>query len=193
MPSYTFTSGVTVPLKRVNGLLIGKIRAATRRRFVEEHGEPERPTYTRELAGGDVEEYEHDEATIQEAEFADNDELQAAWAEYERWTRMLRGEISAQVTKALVVYGVDAEPPDRWLEEQAYWGIEVPDDPRDCKFEWIKDASTGWDELMLRLGPAILAVPDPIEEAAEEAAESFRFKVEESGRPDDSADPGEAE
>lgn len=193
---FEFKSGATVTLQRINARMVAHVRSATRRRFVEEHGEPKPPTYAVEVAGGEATEtHEHNETTIIDPQFAADDEVQAAWREYKRLSRDLWFELHERTTRAHIWLGVVESPPDDWLEcwadEREYWGLDVPNDPRDLKFEWVFDLSTGWDELLL-LTLAIQRLPDPVEEAAQAALELFRPSVEDAGRADTDADSSEA-
>lgn len=191
MTDFTFKAGACVPIQRVNGRFIGRVRNAARRTFIEEHGEPTCPTYEVELAGGETETHQHNETTVIEERWQDDEELQATWSTYRSLSLALRTRLHEQTTRAYVWRGVDAEPPADWIEEQAYWGT-LPEDPYDLKFEWIFDISSGWDEL-LELTLAIQRLPDPIEEAAREAAESFRVAMAEPARADGSGDSGATE
>jgi hypothetical protein len=192
--TFEFQSGLVVTLRRVNMTSVGKARTAARARFVrhwaEQHPddrEPQRPTYTVDVAGGETETYPHNEKTVQADQFKDDQELREAWDLFQEYQRGIRFAVHDASFQYHAVNGVVDDPPQEWLADRAYWGIEVPDDPRARKWDWLFDRSTGYDEIM-ELAAAIQRIPSPVEVAARAVAESFRAGVD--GRAGQDADAG---
>ena len=191
--TFTFKSGVTVALRRVNPVSVLKIVNAARDRHYAEYGEPQVPTWTVTQAGGTKEVNEHTEETVQLEPWKDDPEVQAAWDEYQTARTLWQAERLEVSTKAFCIKGVVDDPPDEWREEQAYWGVEVPEHPNDARWDWIQVISTGWDE-MLELAFAVQGLPNKVEEAARAAEDSFRGSVESPDeRPQPDGDQAEAE
>ena len=173
--TYTFSSGVTVTLQFVKYTFLSKVRAAAQRKATEEHGEPVVPSYTVTAAGGTEYENEHTEETIVREPYADDEELQKEWTKYITATRAVDILVHDRTCRAYVDRGVKEDAPDEWLEDQAYWDIDVPEDPRDRKWAWIFDVSTGWDEV-IELVVAIQQAGQ-IEEVADAVEAGFRSEV----------------
>ena len=178
-PMFRFRSGLAVRLQRVDGRFVAKVSTSARRRFVADNGEPECPMYVVETAGGDVEEHYHNDTTIVEPRWMADAELQEKWETYRRLNMALRFYEISQTARAVVIKGVLDEPSAEWIEEGNYFKIDLPDDPRDRLWDWLWDASTGWDEI-LELSIAIRKVDDPVEAAADAAVDSFRDRVGEA-------------
>lgn len=190
--TFTFKDGFTVPIQFVKYTFVARVRSAARKRAVEEHGEPTAPTFTSTAAGGSEYEQEHSEESLAREPYKDDEELQDAWREYKANQLAIDVEINRQTCRAYCIRGAVGEPPEEWIEEQEYWGLDVPEDARDRKFEWLLDCSTGWDEIL----DLVIAVQEinPVEEAAESIADSFRDSVgERAEEPDAGASEGEAE
>jgi len=188
--TFTFKDGFTVPIQFVKYTFVARVRSAARKRAVEEHGEPTAPTFTTTAAGGSEYEQDHSEESLQREPYKDDEELQDAWREYKATQLAIDVEINRQTCRAYCIRGVVGEPSEKWLEEQTYWGLEVPEDARDCKFEWLLDCSTGWDELL----DLVIAIQEinPIEEAAEAAEEGFPDSMA-TGAEEPNASTGEGE
>ena len=173
--TYTFKSGATVTLQFVKYTFLSKVRAAAQRKAIEEHGEPVVPSYTVTAAGGTEYENEHTAETIVREPYADDEELQKEWTTYITTTRAIDIAIHERTCRAYVDRGVIESPPDEWLEDQAFWDIEVTDEPHDRKWAWIFDVSTGWDEV-IELVVAIQQAGQ-IEEVADAVEAGFRSEV----------------
>ena len=78
------------------------------------------------------------------------------------------------------------QPDDAWRERCEYYGLEIPDHPKDALWDFLYDCSTGWAEL-IELAWAIQMLPAPEEEAADAAETLFPDKV---GASDGGADAG---
>lgn len=179
-PTFTFEGRVTVCLQFVSYRSVGKIAAAARSRFIEQRGEPVCPQYTVATAGGDIEEYYHNETTIIEEPYKDDEELQEQWRIYNTLSKELKVYVGTEQVRAFCVKGVLDDPPESWLDEQRYWKIELPEDPRDLRWEWLLDISMGFRELR-QCAEAIMRIKDPVEATADAAAEGFRRQMGETG------------
>lgn len=185
--TFTFASGVQVALQLVNPVFIGKVAQAAVNKYSADHEIPPVPHYEVALAGGGKESQELTEETITLEPWKDDPELQAEWQAYESAREALATERITATAKAYCVKGVKENPPDEWVEDQAYWGIELPDDARDVKWEWVQAlAQNGWGEI-IDLVMAVQGLPNPTEEAAQAAEASFRDSM---GAPDDGEDAG---
>ena len=174
VPSFTFSSGLTVGIQRVNPQFIAKVRAAARQQYHAKSGELKPPTFAVELAGGALEVKPHTEDTVKLEPWATDADVQTAWHKWKTWQYGQTFEDVRATVRATVLRGVvDDAPPQKWLDERAYFGLEIPEKPLDLKWEWLFDASTGWDE-MLRLAREIQSLPSELEALAAMAAEGFR-------------------
>jgi len=171
--AFTFKSGITVRLQRVDQRFVAKVKMSARNRFIADNSKPICPTYTVLTAGGDPETYEHNETTITESRWQADVELQERWQEYQRLATLLRAYEITETVRAIVIEGVLDEPSARWIEKCKYYGLEIPDDPRDCKYEWICDEVPNIHDRV-NLAVAIQKINDPVEAAAQAAVESFR-------------------
>ena len=126
-------------------------------------------------AGGSEYTNEHTAESVAREPYSEDEEVQAAWREYTATRLAIDIAVQDRTCRAYVDRGVVEDPPDEWLEEQAYWDIEVPDDPRERKWTWLHDVSTGWDEI-LEIVLAIQGI-NPIEEIAAAAEAGFRDPV----------------
>ena len=174
--TFTFKSGLTVRIRRVDPRFVAKVATSARARFKREHGEPECPTYEVKTAGGDVEIHQHDETTVTEPRWKADAELQQKWREYTRLDNGLRSYEITETVRAIAIEGVLDEPGQEWIEKCAYYEIELPENPRDRKWDWICDIAPSFPERY-RLAIAIQRVDDPVEATAQAAVESFRHQL----------------
>lgn len=188
MNNYTLSSGVVLTLQRPRPLLIGRIVTAAREQWLAEHGDvPPIPTYEVTTAAGEVEIHEHNETTLD-----DHPEDRDAYYAYiqAKQDHNLAGHEAS--LRACLIYGVVEGPDDAWRAEREYWRIPIPEHPNDAKIEWLEDISASWDEL-LAVALTIQMVRDPVEAAAQVAADLFRSAVEGVGRDDAGGDQAQAE
>jgi hypothetical protein len=190
--TFTFKSGLTVTLQPVKYTFVAKVRQAALKQAIEKHGEPVIPTYTVTAAGGTEETHEHNEASVSNPPFDVDEETQAKWTAYVDRRRLVDFYVQERTCRAYVDRGVVEGPSDEWLEDQAYWGIDVPDDPRDRKFTWLFDASTGWDEMFELVIAVQELMRSKVEEVAQAVEGSFRDSVEASTEGDDAGSGQEA-
>lgn len=134
---YTTERGVTIRIVPIP-LLLDKIREA--------HPMPELPTYTEHLAGGATQEVK---ITPKEAEaWAKNDpetwaEHAEMWAEYEAELDRRTSILNERLWKAVMRRAIQVDVPgDEWAEEQALYGLTVPDDPGERREHYI------WTEVI---------------------------------------------
>lgn len=191
--TFTFESGTTVTLKRVNNLFIGKVSLAAEEKWIAENGEVICPTYEIKVAGGGIEVNDHNETTIATEPWSEDEEAQAAWQKYHSDTQQLQAARIDATVRVCLKEGVVDDPPDDWCEMRAYYDLDVPDHPLDARFEWLHDASSGWAEL-IDCAWAIQTLPNRVEETAKAAESIFRDSVDAPGNGDDAAgDSEEAE
>ena len=184
--TFTFESGTTVTIKRINNLFVGKVSLAAEEKWQAENGEIVCPTYAVKVAGGGEEVHDQNETTIATEPWSEDEEAQAAWQKYQTDSLALQGARIEATAKVCLKEGVVTEPTDTWREKCKYYGLEIPDHPKDALWEFLYDCSTGWTEL-IELAWAIQMLPAPEEEAATAAENLFPDKV---GAPDGGADAG---
>lgn len=187
MKTYTFGTGVTVEIQPISHFQVGKVVAAARAKFTNEHGEVKPPVYEITLPGGEVEAHEHDKVSVRESQFVSDEALRESWADYEQKRLQLQQLIAETNIKAWAWYGIKDHVPQEWLDEQAMFGIELPDDPAELKSQWVGSIATGFNDA-LRFAEAISAIDNPVEEAAAAAEETFRPALETSRGDDAKAD-----
>lgn len=177
-PTFELSGGTTVRIKRVNRVFAYKVRNAAREKLIQtDGGELQPPSYTVDLAGGEVETHTHNADSIKLEPWCNDADVQDAWSSYDAQQFRLQYEEVRSTVRAYALRGVVEEgPPQEWIDEQSYFGLDVPDNAYDLKWAWLWDQSTGWDELVM-LARAVQLLPDPTELAALAAAESFRASV----------------
>ena len=185
--TFTFESGTTVTLKRINNLFVGKVSLAAQEKWEAENGEIICPTREIKVAGGDVEVQDHNDITIATEPWASDEEVQAAWRKYQTDEQQLNAARIEATAKVCLKQGVVDDPPDEWTAEREYYGLEIPDHPLDARWEWLHDqAINGWLEL-IECAWAIQRLPAPEEEAAAAAETLFPDPL---GASDGGADAG---
>ena len=192
--TFTFESGTTVTIKRINNLFVGKVSLAAEEKWQAENGEIVCPTYEIKVAGGGKEIQDHNETTIATEPWSEDEEAQAAWKKYNSDTQLLQAARIDATVRVCLKEGVVDDPPDEWEAKRRYYSLEIPDHPLDARFEWLHDAADGgWVEL-IELAWAIQMLPNPVEEASEAAESIFPDKMESSGNGNDTTgDSEEAE
>lgn len=189
MNTYTFGTGITVNLRPISIYQVNKVVEAARAHFIAEHGENEPPTYEAVLLGGDTETHYHDAKSVTEPKYADNEELQAAWMHHLDLKLRLTQLVGKTNVKAWAWYGIADDVPQTWIDEQKMFGIELPDDPAELKYQWIESIATGLDDAM-NFASAVYKMRNPVEEAASAAEATFQHSLETQGRQDTGADSG---
>ena len=184
--TFTFESGTTVEIKRINNLFVGKVSLAAEKAWKEENGEPICPTYSVKIAGGGEEIHDHNDVTIATEPWAEDEEVQAAWRKFQDDERQLQAARIDATAKVCLKEGVVDDPPDSWYEMRLYYELEVPTHRLDARWEWLHDCSSGWVEL-IDCAWAIQMLPAPEEEAADAAETLFPDKV---GTSDGGSDAG---
>ena len=178
MTDFTFECGTAVTLRRVNGRFVSQAGAAARREYLEENPLPECPVYTRELAGGEIVTYKHNETTIVEVEFQDP-EIQHSWNQFFLSRTTLGWIVFEQTAKAWLWRGIVEDVPPEWIEEQKVFGIPLPEKNTELetqieiKFEWVRNIAIDWPEVLELVG-VIRDLPNPTEVAAQDSLDGFR-------------------
>ena len=114
-----------------------------------------------------------------------SDEDKAAWAEYVDLLAQAQQEfeesISINQTRILVHQGidiVDREPDEQWIEDQAYFGMPVDEDPRERAIQFFNREVIGnHAEDTLAITTGIYRVSGYGEEVIARIQESFRSAV----------------
>ena len=135
---YTTERGITIGITPIP-LLLDKIREA--------HPMPDPPTYTEHTAGGGVQEVEITEAMA--ATWAARDpstwaQHKETWAEYQAETDRRTTILNDALWRAVMRRAIQVDMPkdDAWAEDQALYGLTVPDDPAERREHYI------WTEVL---------------------------------------------
>jgi hypothetical protein len=183
MTAFKLKRGKEIEISLVSSFKMAKVRDGVRKKFIEEHGEIEPPSYAITLGGGGYGEWtetrQHTADTIGDG----TREEKAAWKKYCELRDELNAELWRRTAETYLFRGVVGDPPDDgWEREQEEDGIEVPDEPRARKLHWIEtELLTDNQELFVLIG-AIQGKISEVEEAAQVAAAMFQRQVGEQGR-----------
>ena len=155
MAEFVTNSGQTLKLKPVSAAKIQAVRAGITW--------PARLTYTTTTAGGGAQVHEADETTADPQE----------WAAYLEAEARATAEWYERLGQLLLYCGVDLEVPAGWEDDQRYFGIAIPDDPRARKCHYILTEllTTRTEQQALLL--AILALNQTPEEAIQQQEAGF--------------------
>jgi len=134
---------------------------------------PEPPTYTAVTAAGVEEVHPHDETTLE------TDEDRRAWAEYLEQKRAAEQARQESLIRILFVKGIEVNiPKNGWVEEQQFFGIDVPKNPLELKVHFISTEVLHSLDDMLALMGDIMELSGVSREAIEVASESFLGEME---------------
>jgi hypothetical protein len=171
MADFKLERGTVVQTVLVSSFLVEAARNAARTKWEEEHGKPEPPTYTVPLAGGGHETYPYDAEAIKEA---DTEEEVKAWHVYLAKKAILDDILWRTSVKVWLCEGVIGDPPEEWEEQQKRWGISIPTDPMEKKVHWIQTGLVSGLAELLSLVVHVQTQQDPVEVAAQVAADTFQ-------------------
>ena len=135
MSKIVTVDGLEVALRPVSQTQIQRINATVEAQW-RKRGEPiDPPTYTITTATGETETHAHDADSVATG----TDEERVAWEAYQTARAEMEAEQRLRTTKFLLLNGiVGHEPTEEWAEEQAYWGLEVPEDPRERRLAYLQ-------------------------------------------------------
>lgn len=137
---------------------------------------PDAPFYEITTATGAKEKHLHDDTTVQ------TDEERAALAAYKVEIARLNAEQQAKLTRLVLLRGITFDYPtdEMWVKEQAYLGIQVPDEPMDRRLHYIETEviANAADVEAITLG--VMEASGVPEEMVRQMAESFRHSLGES-------------
>lgn len=140
------------------------------------------PTYFVKTAGGDVQEFPHDEKTIKDAPA---DEVEK-WRLYHAARMRFERESSERITRFLLYRGivVNADEMEKSLRLQESFGISVPTDDVDRVIYYIATEllPTPLDIIRATQAIILLSMSGVEEETLRAVEESFRRAMEKAGR-----------
>jgi hypothetical protein len=159
------TNGMQVPLLAVSDTYLAAAKAHATADFRARGELIEPPTYEVKLAGGTVENFPHDETTLEVKVAADAADPvvaaleadrqtaanRAAWKAHKDAVERLERAGSAASTRAMLEMGIELELPedDAWLKRQRRAHIEIPEDPDDRRYHWLtSEVLVSFDDLM---------------------------------------------
>lgn len=130
--SYTTSRGVVV---HFNGIatLIDALQASLNSK------KPQPPSYEVKTAVGVIEKHAHDETTLE------TDEEKKAWAEYQANLQAWNAESQTALMRIVLLRGITLELPttDEWEKQQAFFGIDVPQDPMEKRLHYLQTEVLG--------------------------------------------------
>jgi len=156
--------GVAIRLCLFSPVLQDKVRASVE--F------PAVPIYEAETAGGGKEEHEYT------ADMIETDEEREMWAEYTAKRVAAELMLYERLGKLALVRGTEVDIPDGWQEEQALFGLDVPDDPTERKLHYLETEAVESNQDLSELILAILRYQSATEEERAAAADSFKSPLE---------------
>lgn len=160
-------SGVQLRLKAVPPMLIDQVRGAV--------PFPKPPTYQVTTVAGSVEEYPHTPDTLT------TDQEHAAFADYLARRQQAEAEINGRVLDLFLYRGIDLEVPDNgWAEDQAFFGVQVPDDPRARKIHYLKTEVFTTGEDLVGFTLAMMNLTGVRQEVLDAVESSFQRALQES-------------
>jgi hypothetical protein len=184
------TEGLEVRLRPVSRVLIQSVQRAVERELRAKGLPLDPPTYEVVTATGDKEVHAHDEDSIS------TDEERAAWEAYLAARETLQDEANARVAKTVVVGGVICDdPPDSWVEDMRYLGVELPEDPRDLKYAYLEMEilKTPADLMRAMAGVMRLSLEGAPKETIESIEALFRRALEGDAAPVPASEEGGVE
>lgn len=170
--SYETSRGHVLEFRSVSPFMLAEIRASV--------PDPEKPTYTMQLAGGGVQVMEHDESTLE------SDEDKAAWAAYIDALKEARAQRSKKVTLAMIEDGIIdcPQPTPEWEAKCARRGIVLPEDHDAKLIKYFEMEIFGsYDDLMHLQTMIMRAGGDLPEEQIEQIEAMFRSAISEQTAP----------
>jgi len=183
---YITEEGMELRLKHVSSNLLTQITRAIE--F------PKPPTYKVELASGDVEEYDHDETTL---EVEDDEEAtrqnKRAWEKYKKELDEANADAMRLQTRAMLFKGIDIELPEEtdWIEELEILGVDIPDNKTDLKILYIETEVLKSLRDMLEVTVELMKLSGVRGEAIDKIESSFRSLLEGPEGPGVDGEPSE--
>jgi len=120
---FTTATGVEIPLKPISVRTLDDLTLGWEKVLAIKP-----PKYTVEIVGGETQEMEHDESTL------NTDEDRAAWAAYIAELNAAIVKHNEASIKVLVTFGIELNPPDDgWESDFEFCGIPVPEQAAERK------------------------------------------------------------
>jgi len=193
---YRLKRGGEIHIRPVSQYEVVDVLTVERRRFDEEHGITNCPSFVLKLGGGELgsageELVQYTAATIATS---DNPKHVEQWREYSRKRSLWRHHSFTVTARVLLCDGIVEDPPnDGWQNKYIRRGVEIPEDPDELKVFWIERCLVLNPAELLALVTSIQALAQAeVLEAAHVAADTFRNSVGQDGRADAGATPTDA-
>lgn len=119
-----------IKFKPISVIQLQKISNAIEKKY-----DLEKPTYEMKLPGNNVQVKEYDAESI--ADESTPDEDKEKWRQYQEQLLRMQSEVNEKTTAYAFYKGVDCEVDPEWIEEQQWLGIDLPEDKRDLKVQYI--------------------------------------------------------
>ena len=189
---YTPSSGRSVALRPVSLYLLERIEIGLRKEAKERSEPVDPPRYSMTSLLGIVEEFDHNEATLQDADPDKEAANRAAWGSHTRTVSRLKAEGQRLQTRVFLLEGIELTEETRahyeagdWARRQKEFHADVPDDPDDRMVHYLMTevcrTLLDVNELILRVQGASMdgAIT---EEQVQAAMELFRHQIRGAAR-----------
>lgn len=135
-----------------------------------QHPLPQPPTYSVKTVAGAVETHVHDTTTLE------TDEDRAAWDAYQKNLKDSQEKLNLALMRVVLLRGIKVDLPadEGWIQEQAFIGLSVPDDPRERKIYWLETEVLASKEDYAAVVAGVMEASGVPEEAVRQAEETFR-------------------
>lgn len=102
---------------------------------IESKYDIEKPSYDMQLPDGGVQTVEYDEESIKDPNTSPEDVEK--WHEYQSQLNKMQNEINEKTTAYAFYKGIECEIDPEWIEEQKWLEVELPENERDLKVQYI--------------------------------------------------------
>ena len=161
---HTTRKGVAIRLRLFSPVLRDKVRQSVE--F------PEPPVYEAKTAGGGTEKHVYTEDMIE------TDVEREMWRQYQGRRLAVDLQLYDRLGKLALIRGTEIDVPDGWEQEQAFFGIEIPEDPLERKLHYLETEAVESNDDLRDLILAVLQYQNTTEEERAIAAVSFPDSVE---------------
>lgn len=174
--TYVTRRGVAIKLCLFSPVLRDKVRLSVEM--------PEPPVYEARTAGGGIEKHPYTEDMIE------TDEEREMWRQYQ--SRRLAADLLLydRLGKLALIRGTEVVIPEGWEKQQAFFGIEAPEDLLERKLHWIETEAVESNDDLRDLILAVLQYQNITEEDRAAAAASFPDSMERDTTSGTESEPG---
>ena len=175
---FTLSDGSKLKIRSVSPFMLGRLKPAVEKEFKADKA----PTYKVETVGGGIQEFLHDETTLDVEDDPEQTRINRdKWIKFHAQSALASLETNRRFLRLLLRRGVDVKVPedDAWLADHKASGIEIPEDPVELKIMYIQDELIHSKSDWSRLIDEIMSLSDITEEDVAAATETFPDQMEE--------------